>query len=117
MYVQTFNASISGVRDLFLRVYHNSSSPRDYPFSVTFIPNSAPTFSSPTINDLIVNWLNEVSFSTPSVSDAEGDSLQFEVVPPAGTSFQYQFFDASNVLRIYDISCSEYGYHTGFSLR
>ena len=118
MYVQTLDSVFAGTNhNLYLRLYHNSSSPRDYPFNINFTANTHPVFSASSISDQIVNWLYDVNITMPSVSDAEGDSVQYQIVPPSNTNFSYQLFPSSNILRIYYISWDKYGFYTDFSYR
>jgi len=56
MYVQTLDSVFAGTNhNLYLRLYHNSSSPRDYPFNINFTANTHPVFSASSISDQIVN--------------------------------------------------------------
>jgi hypothetical protein len=39
---------------MILRLYYNSSHPRDYPFNITFIANTRPYFATP-ITEIVIN--------------------------------------------------------------
>ena len=116
MYVQSLDNALGGtVKEFYVRVYYDSSKPRDYHFNITFVANTAPTFSS-TQSDLILNWDYDATIELPLATDAEGDSIEYELITPSSVNFTHTI-SSTNSLEISSIDWDLSGVHSGYIWR
>ena len=116
MYVQSLDNALGGtVKEFYVRVYHDSTQPRDHPFNITFVSNTAPTFSS-TQSDLVLNWNYNSTILLPLATDAEGDSIDYELITPSSVNFTHTL-SSTNSLEISSIDWALNGIHSGYIWR
>lgn len=104
--IQTTDLADGGTtKELFLRVYYNPATPRDYYFNVTFTPNTAPYFIS-SIGQQYVNCGSNITIQIPPAVDDEGNLffISHQNIPSSASSFTNTRLNDNKTLEVSDIN-------------